>query len=748
MEETIAELRRQLEEERQAREDAEARVQPELRRQLEEERQAREDAEARVQPTTLFGLLDRCHISLSQAIRVETDATLTTQGDATDPVNRLYPKRIIPWLDFPQLQEKIWKKFDRMGTFATQPIFPSNEQLDYVATNIQNRPIYSEASLRNFERESVDNFVEKIIEALRDNEILRHEFDIQGRVTFYDRAETSLENSVKQMTLQNTRSPQRPANTRHNRRATQNQTRPRTPRKRNRRADQFCVHTVANEQKKPVYAVEFKAPHKLTIPELVAGLHEIDLARDVIDQEGDTFEYHATRLVSAVVTQIFSYMIDSGLQDGYICTGEAFVFLHIPEDPTVIQYYLCVPNQDVQGNDQCRLHRTAIGQVLAFTLQALAAEAPSQEWHDTAHDELTTWKVEYLDILREIPETVRSQGRPTSIYRPSHWKLEPKIHNTRSRARCQPGISTPKHSSAEGSGSEEESYSPSTAAAARSQASHQKSSRSRSNKQQSDRRHGRTEAGQNSEKNNQVTRAYCSIDCIRGIVNRDTLDKKCPNLQSHLQHSSSHRHSMGSAEFSRRLHRQLVRNRNEGFEQLHVRGRTGYLVKATLLTHGYTVVIKATTAEKQHRLQAEVENYRHLTSLQGRQIPVCLGAFKPRIAYWYHGEMMAHMMILGWSGMRLQHVVNDQNSSFFDQKRKKALAVLRSHGIIHCDSEWRNMLWDHIGHHLVVVDLEDVKWLKRPCAVEPAPGNIHHIHRARDEKNRPKFLSSSASVCT
>jgi hypothetical protein len=49
-----------------------------------------------------------------------------------------------------------------------------------------------------------------------------------------------------------------------------------------------------------------------------------------------------------------------------------------------------------------------------------------------------------------------------------------------------------------------------------------------------------------------------------------------------------------------------------------------------------------------------LENYDHLTSLQGRQIPVCLGAFKPRITYWYHGEKMAHMMmILGWSGMRL-----------------------------------------------------------------------------------------------
>ena len=43
-----------------------------------------------------------------------------------------------------------------------------------------------------------------------------------------------------------------------------------------------------------------------------------------------------------------------------------------------------------------------------------------------------------------------------------------------------------------------------------------------------------------------------------------------------------------------RLHRQLARNRNHGLEQVYVCGRTGYPVKATLLSHGYTMVIKAT----------------------------------------------------------------------------------------------------------------------------------------------------------
>ena len=160
---------------------------------------------------------------------------------------------------------------------------------------------------------------------------------------------------------------------------------------------------------------------------------------------------------------------------------------------------------DIQANDQNSLHQTAIGQVLAFTLQALATKPPSQEWHNTAHDELSTWKVEYLDILQEIPETIQSQGQPTSNYQPSHWKIEPRRHNTWSRTRCQPGMLTPKHSSMEGSSSEEEHHSLSTAAAAYSQASCKKLRSSKSDKQQSSGRHGKMEAGQNSQKNAQVT---------------------------------------------------------------------------------------------------------------------------------------------------------------------------------------------------------------------------------------------------
>lgn len=64
---------------------------------LERLRQAEQQAkqvEQQLEPSTLFSLLEGCH-ELSLAIRVETDATLTTQGDSTNSVNRKRSKYII-----------------------------------------------------------------------------------------------------------------------------------------------------------------------------------------------------------------------------------------------------------------------------------------------------------------------------------------------------------------------------------------------------------------------------------------------------------------------------------------------------------------------------------------------------------------------------------------------------------------------------------------------------------------------------
>ena len=104
----LAEAEGRREVEQRLREEAESRVLDEQRRREEEQRR-REEAEEisrAAQPQTLERYLETCH-SLSLAIHAVADRSLTTQGDTTNPAGRFYPRRIVPWRDFPAMQEEI-----------------------------------------------------------------------------------------------------------------------------------------------------------------------------------------------------------------------------------------------------------------------------------------------------------------------------------------------------------------------------------------------------------------------------------------------------------------------------------------------------------------------------------------------------------------------------------------------------------------------------------------------------------------
>jgi hypothetical protein len=744
---------KQLREEEQRLRQEEQRLREEEQRLREEEQQRRKEAEKyqeeakqQLEPNSLFGLLDTCH-NLSQALRVETNATLTTQGGTTNTENRRFPRLLRPWSNFPTLQEKVWDKLNGDPTFTSARLFPSNHQLQFVQKKIEHEKVYSENSLRSFQRDTVDTFVGEILEALTKNENLCQQFRIKGRVTLQDRPDAehsdpvSLEDALEHVHLDG--SPHQVRRTTRGRRRRgpgPNAQELRPKRRRNRRADQFCVHLVDDERRIPVYAVEFKAPHKLTLPEIIAGLHEVDIARDVIDQQGDTFEFHATHLVAAVLTQLFSYMLDIGVRNGILCTGEAYIFVQIPvDDPTILEYYMSVPRHDVEEDNEFRLHRTAVGQVLSFTLNALVAESPSQEWHDAANKRLSTWDVQYIDILRDIPESMRKEP-PPSNYKPSYWKpVNRSPYNTRAQASCRSNWTTPRHSSGESSGSENDFPSPSPKPESygqpgsndqvpgrqKIQAKRGRRGRGRGRGRGRERRCGEVTTADSNLTRRRASRPYCTTACIRGLLAHDYLDPRCPNVHEH----GVGRHPFGAKQFTRRLHNQLLQDRESGFEQLHICGRTGFILKATLLSHGYTVVIKATSAQKEAGLQREISIYHHLRSLQGKHIPVCVGHFRPDTSYWYHGQRMTLMMVLGWSGIRVQNIVNKENELFLQTKRQSLLQVLQSHGVLHGDSEWRNMLWDFDTGRAFMIDLEDVSWMKRGPA-----NNSSTIHLKRKRR--------------
>lgn len=392
MDDEIARLRALLEEEQRRREEAEKIAEEEQSLRKEEQRR-REEAEKLAEesrPQALRQYLEACH-SLSLAIQVVTDRSLTTQGDTTNPTGRIFPRRIIPWDNFPTRQENIWDRLLIDQPFCSDAIFPSSHQLDYVASLIS--PITSETGLRHFERDTVENAVQKLVDEAYNDEQLRVRLGIQGSVTFESHTNLgdtvdAVSESIEHMTIAEnsgtdatTPAPKRPRPKAH-RKAGKGKSGP---------ADQFCIYRRSDGRNVPALAIEYKAPHKLTRDEVVTGLREeIRPEHDVIDKDGKGFAFASRYLTAAVITQLFSYMVDKGLQYGYVCTGETFIFLYISDDPSVVYYSISVPNLDVLDDDENRLHRTAVAQVFAFVLQALRSPPPPLTWHDRA-ESLDTW---------------------------------------------------------------------------------------------------------------------------------------------------------------------------------------------------------------------------------------------------------------------------------------------------------------------------------------------------------------------
>jgi hypothetical protein len=100
------------------------------------------------------------------------------------------------------------------------------------------------------------------------------------------------------------------------------------------RADQFCVYNISGgveetEHRVAALTIEYKAPHKLTLGHIYEGIAEMNLDEVVEEGENESVAIRCRRLVAAVITQGFSYMVKAGVEYGEIYTGEATIFLRI-----------------------------------------------------------------------------------------------------------------------------------------------------------------------------------------------------------------------------------------------------------------------------------------------------------------------------------------------------------------------------------------------------------------------------------
>ncbi|KAI1407697.1 hypothetical protein F5Y13DRAFT_123197 [Hypoxylon sp. FL1857] len=667
---------------RQALAEAESRALDEQRRREEEQRRREEEQRRREEaediaraslPQTLEPYLEACH-TLSLAVDVVTDRSLTTQGDTTNPVGRIYPQRIIPWDDFPSRQEEIWNQLFEQS-FTTQYVFPSQHQLDYVRSLI--RPISSEHGLRYFERDTVENAVQKLIDTVYDDPSLRDRLGLRGTVTFESHTnlgtvDDNVSESLERVSLAAARRP---------------------PKGKGNRADQFCIYGTSDGANIPATAIEYKAPHKLSQDEIVTGLEsEIQPARDVINKNGEGFAFASKALAAAVVTQLFSYMIGKGIQYGYVCTGQAFVFLYIPDDPTTVFYYVCVPNLDVLDDDEDRLHRTAVAQVFAFILQALRTEPPPLSWYDAAAD-LSTWAVEYEDVLSSIPETTRKERR-ASPYKPQRWRGF-RRSPIRTRSRCQqPDTQSGPPEDDDDGGDAPPSPTPGRPTRARKAAVSSTSS---------SRRRGQRSGGEQQGKPTQASireRPYCTHQCLLGLAYERPMDETCPNAPSH---GSRH---IARSEFLRLLRAQLAEDRGPDADSapLYQSGSVGSLFKIRLSAYGYTLVAKGVEAARLACLRRENGIYDQIRDAQGKHAPVCLGMIDLVLPYYYDGGVFKHFLLLSWAGRPLSRCIDVVGKTVAIDLTASAYAELHRLRILHRDAEPRNILYD--SGNLMIIDFE------------------------------------------
>ncbi|KAJ8610801.1 hypothetical protein MRB53_038352 [Persea americana] len=338
------------------------------------------------------------------------------------------PDFIRRWSEFPSRQVAIWKDLVS-SRFMTEGHFTSPHTMLENGETIRRRMMGSELDVHHFQRSTVEEQVSLIIERIYEDKELRDKFGLKGSIQFENHANTlspdvALSEGMASMDISN-RGRRRSPRLLENRRRDRTSRSPGSPGSAaavqvptsRPRADQFCVYNMSTEagteERVPAFIVEYKAPHKLTLRAIQEGLRDMTLQDVLDDGDGDSARKKYQRLVAAAVTQAFSYMVTAGLEFGYVCTGQAFIFLQVPENPDTVHYFLSVPQADVgdstgwsddaASSTANRLHLTAVAQVLAFTLQALQSPPRSHGWRADAENSLSTWEYVYAEVLDAAP---------------------------------------------------------------------------------------------------------------------------------------------------------------------------------------------------------------------------------------------------------------------------------------------------------------------------------------------------------
>jgi hypothetical protein len=225
------------------------------------------------------------------------------------------PKRVLPWIHFPRLQQEIWNKIDDSPDFVNECIFPGVKTIRHSEKDLISKLPEDTPDLKTYQNTAIQGSVQKAIGFLPNDQALKEKFFVVGHFSLDSFTEG-------------------------------------------------CASIDTMGYTEPIHAIMRVPARYLTLKELIAGLREID-GPNVFNWEHNAWEKHTTRSVLGTLIQMYNQMVNTGVRFGYIYTAVALVFCHIPlDDPSLIQYYLCAPTKDVRivgGWESNWVRRTALG---------------------------------------------------------------------------------------------------------------------------------------------------------------------------------------------------------------------------------------------------------------------------------------------------------------------------------------------------------------------------------------------------
>ncbi|KAI2615512.1 hypothetical protein GGR54DRAFT_612797 [Hypoxylon sp. NC1633] len=706
---TVEELLRQVAQVTAQRDQFTAqRVQAEAQRvQAEAQRvqaEARADqAERLTRRTTLEEYLQACHQHVLTKISLITKGYLTSRTPITNPAKKHCPRILAAWDDFLRTQAHTIEDITSHSPRDAR-LFENIGGLEGLGKRVHGRPVRDEVSLLIIENNCVEDPVRIILSELKNSDWTHDSLSLPDGLNF----------QTPESNLRDETDGRDAAANRDSKLLT----------------DQVCVIQNLDGRQQIAYFIQYKAPHKLHTTHFEQGLRQMSIVDEVVNKptiptdEPDKSKHYAELLSTAAVTQTYHYMLEAGLEYGYLTNGDAIVFLKIDwADPTKLFFHLAQPSREVVVNED-PIYSNAVCQVLAFTLLASQTSQHDNDERVAATKICGEWEVDFDSILDKITQddkdevdeagltTPKAKKRPRVLSSPG-WEPKP-IKKTKRGPKPQPGYGSDRvlrshtkggvPSKGGASGPSRGSGAPS-GSTSQSHSSHTSDGRPTSTSST----HGNDSSSNRTGGTSRQCLPYCTPSCLLSLVRGSAPDKKCPNIILHMKTMAGgeERHPVSYEDLMKLLREQLSRSLVKGVVKLGQEGAYGALFQLTLLQYGYTFVAKVVTGRGVPMVRNEEVIYEKLQSLQGHHIPVCLGSvdLEPlgQVLFYDFDVRIIYFLLLSYGGTRLKVPSNPEEQVDIIKDVAGVLGQMHCLGVAHGDIRLPNILRDSAGQ-VVIVD--------------------------------------------